>query len=185
MTTLAARSLLAAAFIATFALAGCAPAAPAPTGDGDTQAASPESPEGSSADCGIYAGQTDPELKLFTSAGIAAGPAEGQVFGDGTELSVTLSQAAIDAGLLPLFDLNSLSESGGPNLISSQTFDPTTGADGTYSTTSRPFGRDELVGTAMVMEVYAISEGTIDGAERYGIKLLLGNYCMTYGNDGS
>lgn len=182
MTSLNARAVLIAAFIATFSLAGCAPSTPAPTGDGDTSATSPE---GASADCGIYADQADPELRLFTSSAIAAGPAEGQVYGDGTELSITLSPEAIDAGLLPQFDLLNLSESGGPLLISSQIFDPTSGADGTFSTTNLLFGNDELVGTAVVAEVFAISAATVGDAEPYGDKLLLGNFCLTYANDGS
>ncbi len=182
MTSLTARPILIAAFIAVFSLAGCAPTTPTPSGDGDSSATNPEGP---SADCSVYAGQTDPELRLFTSSAIAAGPAEGQVYGDGTELSITLSQEAIDAGLLPQFELITLSESGGPVLISSLAFDPTTGSDGTYSTSLLEFGNDELVGTAVVAEVFAISAATVGDAEPYGDKLLLGNFCLTYANDGS
>lgn len=131
----------------------------------------------------MFTGQTDPELKLFTSSAIAAGPATGQVYGDGTELSITLSQEAINAGLLPQFELLTLSDTGDPLLISSLIFDPTTGGDGTYSTSSLEFGDDELVGTAIVVEFFAISDATVGDAERYGAKLLLGNYCLTYGND--
>lgn len=181
MISVALRPALIAAIAATLVLAGCAPTASTTT-EGDTQATSPEGP---SADCSIYEGQTDPELKLFTSSAIAAGPSEGQVYGDGTELSVTLSQEAIDAGLLPQFELITLSESGGPVLISSLAFDPTTGGDGTYSTNLLEFGNDELVGTAVIAEIFAISDATVGDAEPYGDKLLLGNYCITYANDGS
>ena len=37
----------------------------------------------------------------------------------------------------------------------------------------------------MVAEVFAISDATVGDAEPYGAKLLLGNYCITYANDGS
>ena len=180
MTTTSARALLAAATIAAFALAGCAPTAT--TDEGDAPAASAG---GSSADCSIFAGATDPELMLFTSSAIAAGPSEGQTYGDGTELSVTLSQEAIDAGLLPQFELLTVSDTGGPVLVASLAFDPTTGSDGTYSTALSEFGNDELVGTAVVAEIFAISAATVGDANPYGDKLLLGNYCMTYANDGS
>lgn len=182
MTSQALRPALIAAIAATLLLVGCAPTASGPTTEGDVAATSPEGP---SADCGIYASQTDPELKLFTSTAIAAGPAEGQVYGDGTELSITLSPEAIDAGLLPQFELITLSESGGPVSVSSLAFDPTTGSDGTYSTAMLEFGNDELVGTAVVAEIFAISDATVGDAEPYGDKLLLGNYCVTYANDGS
>lgn len=122
---------------------------------------------------------------LFTTSAIASGPAEGQVFGDGTKLSVTLSQEAIDAGLLPQVELITLSDTGGPVLVASLAFDPTTGGDGTYSTSLTEFGNDELVGTAIVAEIFAISDATVGDAQPYGDKLLLGNYCMTYANDGS
>jgi hypothetical protein len=182
MTSLAARPVLIVATLATLALAGCAPTAPtASSTDGDAPAASAEG----SADCSIYAGQTDPELMLFTTSAIAAGPSEGQVFGDGTTLSVTLSQEAIDAGLLPQVEVIALSPSGGPVTVSSLAFDPTTGGDGTYSTDVLEFGNDEIVGTAVVAEVFAISDATVGDAQQYGAKLLLGNYCMTYANDGS
>ena len=183
MTIPLARPVVIAALFATLALAGCAPTTPAATtGEDDSQATTPEGP---SADCSIYAGQTDPELALFTSSAIAAGPAEGQVYGDGTALSVTLSQEAIDAGLLPQVELITLSETGGPVLVSSLAFDPTTGGDGTYSTSLLEFGNDELVGTAVVGEIFAISDATVGDAKPYGDKLLLGNYCLTYANDGS
>jgi len=185
MTRLAPRAALIAAIASAFLLAGCAPATPpadtSSTGGADTTDSAPTT---SSAGCDKFAGQTDPELSLFTSSAIAAGPAEGQIYGDGTELSITLSQAAIDAGLLPQFELLTLSDTGEPVLISSLAFDPTTGGDGTYSTSTFEFGQDELVGTAMVAEFFAISTATIDGTVQYGDKLLLGNYCMTYGNDG-
>jgi hypothetical protein len=180
-------STLVAVITATLLLAGCAPVAPAsdppatdsPTAEGDSTDA------GSAADCSIYEGQTDPELMLFNSNAIEAGPGERQVFGDGTELSITLSQEAISAGLLPQFELITLSDTGGPVLISSLAFDPTTGGDGTYSTSTLEFGDDELVGTAIVAEFFAISDATVGDAQPYGDKLLLGNYCMTYANDGS
>lgn len=183
MTTPAARAVLAAAIIATFALAGCAPTAPATTtGESDAPDAAAG---GATADCSIFAGATDPELMLFTSSAIAAGPAEGQTYGDGTELSVTLSQEAIDAGLLPQVELLTVSDTGGPVTVASLAFDPTTGGDGTYSTALKEFGNDELVGTAVVAEIFAISGATVGDAKPYGDKLLLGNYCMTYANDGS
>ena len=180
--TSAARPLVLATLLATLALTGCAPTAPSASDDGDAAAPSEQS---SSADCGIFDGQTDPELTLFTSSAIAAGPAEGQVYGDGTELSVTLSQEAIDAGLLPQFELLTISESGGPVLLASLAFDPTTGGDGTYSTSLVEFGNDEYVGTAVVAEIFAISSVVVGDAQPYGNKLLLGNYCMTYANDAS
>ena len=182
MTSLVTRPALIAAIAASLLLAGCAPTTPAPAPEGEAPAPEAESTE---TDCSIYAGQTDPELMLFTSSALTAGPTEGQVFGDGTELSITLSQEAIDAGLLPQFELITLSETGGPVLVSSLTFDPTTGADGTYSTSLLEFGNDELVGTAVVAEVFAISGATVGDAQPYGDKLLLGNYCLTYANDGS
>jgi hypothetical protein len=162
-------------------LAGCAPTTPSaePGGSDGTDTGS------SAAGCAIYDGQTDPELKLFTTSALAAGPSEGQVYGDGTEFSVTLSQEAIDAGLLPQFELVKLTENGGPELVSSLAFDPTTGGDGTYSTSTFEFGNDELVGKSVVAEIFAISDATVGDAVPYGDKLLLGNYCITYGNDGS
>ena len=187
MTPLTARPVLVVAILAAFALAGCTPTTPAGT-TGDTTDegdSSSTGAAGSAADCSIFAGQTDPELMLFTTSAIASGPAEGQVFGDGTKLSVTLSQEAIDAGLLPQVEVITLSESGGPVTVSSLAFDPTTGGDGTFSTEVLEFGNDELVGTAVVAEVFAISDATVGDAQPYGDKLLLGNYCMTYANDGS
>lgn len=181
MTSLVTRPALIAAIAASLLLAGCAPTTPAPDVDG---APAPDA-ESTTADCSTYAGQTDPELMLFTSSALTAGPSEGQVYGDGTELSVTLSQEAIDAGLLPQIELLTVSETGGPVLISSLTFDPTTGANGTYSTSLLEFGNDELVGTAVVAEIFAISGDTVGDAQPYGDKLLLGNYCLTYANDGS
>ncbi|MBX3091429.1 MAG: hypothetical protein KF801_02860 [Cryobacterium sp.] len=162
-------------------LAGCAPAASdtAPGGN-------PGSPPGSGpADCSAFDGQSDPELMLFTSSAIAAGPEAGQKYGDGTELSITLSKEAMDAGLLPQFELIALGSDGAPVLVSSLAFDPTTGGDGTYSTSSLEFGNDTLVGKPIIAEIFAISDATMDGASAHGDKLLLGNYCMTYANDGS
>ena len=170
---------------AALLLAGCAPTAPADGGGTDTEEPPAADSGATGADCSIYASQTDPELKLFTTSALTAGPAKGQVYGDGTELSVTLSQEAIDAGLLPQVELISLSDTGGPVLVSSLAFDPTTGGDGTYSTSLLEFGNDELVGTAVVAEVFAISDATVGDAQPYGSKLLLGNYCITYTNDGS
>jgi len=138
-----------------------------------------------SGDCSAFAGQSDPALKLFTTDAITAGPKKGQKYGDGTELAITLSDSAIAAGLLPQFELNNLSDNGGPVGISSEAFDPTTGADGKYSTANKLFGKDELVGTAMVLQVFAIADTAIGTTEKYGDKVLLGNYCLTYANDGS
>lgn len=181
MTSLVTRTTLIAAVAASLLLVGCAPTTPAPAPDG---APAPDA-DTTSLDCSTYAGQTDPELKLFTSSALTAGPSEGQVYGDGTELSITLSQEAIDAGLLPQFELVTVSDTGGPVLISSLAFDPTTGTDGVYSTSLLEFGNDELVGTAVVAEIFAISGATVGDAQPYGDKLLLGNYCLTYANDGS
>ncbi|WP_309617255.1 hypothetical protein [Salinibacterium sp.] len=184
MNSLTTNRTLVAFITASLLLAGCAQVAPA-TEEGSAGSGSGSGSETLSTDCSIYEGQTDPELTLFTSNAVAAGPGNGQVFGDGTELSVTLSQEAIDAGLLPQFELITLSETGGPVVISSLAFDPTTGGDGTYSTSTLEFGNDELVGTAMIAEIFAISDATVGDTQPYGDKLLLGNYCMTYANDGS
>lgn len=162
-------------------LAGCTPVASNPGSQGGQGG----NVNGDAADCSTFAGQTDPELTLFTSTAVATGPKQGQVYGDGTEFSVTLSKEAIDAGLLPQFEIVALSKSGEPVLVSSLAFDPTTGGDGTYSTETLEFGNDELVGKAVVAEIFAISEASVGDAQRYGSKLLLGNYCITYGNDGS
>jgi hypothetical protein len=135
--------------------------------------------------CEAFAKQTDPALKLFTTDAITDGPKQGQKYGDGTELAITLSADAVAAGLLPQFELNNLSKNGGPVGISSEVFDPTSGAGGRYSTTSKLFGKDELVGTAMVMQVFAIADSPIGTTEKYGDKVLLGNYCLSYANDGS
>lgn len=163
-------------------LAGCAQTG-ATSGTDGTSGAKPGGSAG--ADCSVFAGQTDPELSLFTSSAITAGPSEGQKYGDGTEFSVTLSKEAMDAGLLPQFEILSLSPDKGPALVSSLAFDPTTGGDGTFSTKTLEFGNDELVGKAVVAEIFAISDAKIDGTQQYGNKLLLGNYCITYANDGS
>jgi hypothetical protein len=181
LATAATRSAFVVAVAATILLAGCAPTSPS-----GSSGENPDTGSGTGATgCDIYAGQTDPELMLFTTSALAAGPSAGQVYGDGTEFSVTLSQEAIDAGLLPQFEIVKLSENGGPELVSSLAFDPTTGGDGTYSTSTFEFGNDELVGTAVVAEIFAISDATVGDAVPYGNKLLLGNYCITYGNDGS
>jgi hypothetical protein len=167
-----------------FFIAGCAP-----TGAVSEDSGGDSGGDGSSASgvatCETYASSGDPELKLFTSTALSAGPSEGQVFGDGTELSVTLSEEAIAAGLLPQFELLRATDSGGPELISSLAFDPTTGGDGTFSTSIFEFGNDEWVGTPIVAQIFAISDQTVGDATTYGSKLLLGNYCMTYANDGS
>src|SRR4051812_35982689 len=113
---------------------------------------------GSKADCSAFDGQSDPALKLFTTDAITTGPKQGQKYGDGTKLSITLSPEAITAGLLPQFELNNASKNGGPVGISSEIFDPSSGTDGTYSTSNKLFGKDELVGTAMVMQVFAIAD---------------------------
>ncbi|MEO7348283.1 MAG: hypothetical protein ABIW32_00205 [Terrimesophilobacter sp.] len=163
-------------------LAGCAQT----TSSGESNGSSGGTPAGEAgADCSVFAGQTDPELALFTSSAITAGPSEGQKYGDGTEFSVTLSQEAMDAGLLPQFEILSFSRDKGSALVSSLAFDPTTGGDGTFSTKTLAFGKDELVGKAVVAEIFAISDAKIDGTQQYGDKLLLGNYCITYANDGS
>ncbi len=171
-----------AAVVATLLLAGCAPTVSDP-GPGGTPGTKPAGDAG--ADCSIFDGQTDPELILFTSSAITAGPQQGQKFGDGTTLSVTLSPEAQAAGLLPMLDLIALHPDGGPNLISSLAFDPTTGGDGTYSTKILNFGNDELVGTAIIAEIFAISDAPLEGTHQYGQNLLLGNYCITFANDGS
>ena len=175
------RSLFTVAVATSLLLAGCTPTASNPGSNGNPGAGN----GGGAADCGKFAGQTDPELTLFTSSAIAAGPAKGQVYGDGTEFSVTLSKEAMDAGLLPQFEIVDATEDGAPLLISSLAFDPTTGGDGTFSTVTLEFGHDELVGKAVVAEVFAISDATVGDARPYGSKLILGNYCITYGNDGS
>ena len=145
-------------------LAGCTPTGSSGPSQGGDSGGAPAS--GSAANCGAYEGQTDPELMLFTSSAIDAGPTQGQKYGDGTTLSVTLSQEAIAAGLLPQFEINTISSSGGPELVSSLIFDPTTGGDGTYSTSSLEFGHDDLVGTAVVAEIFAISDAKILEAQR-------------------
>jgi hypothetical protein len=155
-------------------LAGCAPTASAPGAD------KPAGSGGSGADCSAFAENSDPELKLFSSSAVAKGPTEGQKYGDGTELSITLSQEAIDAGLLPQFELLTVSDTGGPVQVAGLIFDPTSGADGTFTTTGEEFGNDELVGKAVVAEVFAVSDAKIDGAINYGQKLIIGNYCLTY-----
>lgn len=162
-------------------LVGCTTTASTGGNSGGT-AGGPKSDGG--ADCSLFASQTDPALKLFTTDAIASGPQQGQKYGDGTELAVTLSTDAIAAGLLPQFELNKLSDDG-PVSISSEIFDPTTGADGTYSTTNKLFGKDELVGKPMVLQVFAIADTAIGTTEKYGDKVLLGNYCLSYANDGS
>lgn len=174
------RVILSVAIAGTLLLAGCTP-----TTSGPTSGSSGTPSVGSASGCEVFKDQTDPELKLFTSSAISEGPAADQVYGDGTTFSVTLSKEAMDADLLPQFDIISLSSAGAPALVSSLAFDPTTGGDGTFSTSTLEFGNDELVGKAVIAEIYAISDGMLDGAQRYGQKLLLGNYCITYGNDGS
>lgn len=170
------------AIAASLLLAGCGSSTSdsGPDGDSGTTRA------GSAAKgCAVFKGQTDPELALFTSTAVVAGPKPGQKYGDGTTLSVTLSKEAMDAGLLPQFELISISPSGGPALVSSLAFDPTTGGDGVFSTKTLAFGKDELVGKPIVAEIFAISDATMSGAQKLGSKLLLGNYCLTYANDGS
>jgi hypothetical protein len=162
-------------------LVGCSTT---PSGDSGGSAGG-SNPGGAASDCSAFAGQTDPALKLFTTDAITSGPKQGQKYGDGTELAITLSSDAVAAGLLPQFELNNLSKNGGPVGISSEVFDPTSGADGRYSTTSKLFGKDELVGTAMVLQVFAIADTAIGTTEKYGNKVLLGNYCLSYANDGS
>lgn len=164
-------------------LAACTTTGTAGSSSGGSKAGSGS--ESGAADCSVFAGQTDPALKLFTTDAITSGPTKGQKYGDGTELAVTLSADAIAAGFLPQFELNNLSKSGGPVGISSEIFDPTTGSDGTFSTTNKLFGKDELVGTAMVLQVFTIADTAIGTTEKYGAKVLLGNYCLSYANDAS
>ncbi|MEO6115303.1 MAG: hypothetical protein ABIP33_02870 [Pseudolysinimonas sp.] len=164
-------------------LAACATTGTAQDSSGGSKAGAGSA--SGAADCSAFARQTDPALKLFTTDAIASGPTEGQKYGDGTELAITLSADAIAAGFLPEFELNNLSKSGEPVGISSEIFDPTTGSDGTYSTTNKLFGKDELVGTAMVLQVFTIADTAIGTTEKYGDKVLLGNYCLSYANDGS
>ena len=186
MKSVAQRSTFTAVVAVSLLLAGCAPTASTSGPAGNTGSGSGSgSGTSSAADCSIFDGQTDPELSLFTSSALSAGPAHAQVYGDGTEFSVTLSKEAIDAGLLPQFELISLSKDKGPALVSSLAFDPTTGGDGTFSTKTLAFGNDELVGKAIVAEIFAISDASVGDAKKYGSKLLLGNYCITLANDGS
>lgn len=170
-------------------LTGCAPSATDTSDAGGDSASGSTSGSGSGSgskktSCAAFAGQTDPALKLFTTDAITAGPTEGQTYGDGTELAITLSADAVTAGYLPQFELNR-ADGDAPVSISSEIFDPTSGDGGTYSTTNKLFGADELVKTAMVMQVFAISDTAIGSTEKYGDKVLLGNYCLTYANDGS
>ena len=161
-------------------LSGCA----AGTTDSDDSSGDSSSSTGSGSKkggCAAYAKLTDPALKLFTTDAITTGPTEGQKYGDGTKLAITLSSGAIDAGYLPQFELNR-ADGDAPVAISSEIFDPTTGDDGTYSTTNSLFGGDEFVGTAMVMQVFAIADTAIPTTEQYGDKVLLGNYCLSYAN---
>jgi hypothetical protein len=183
MLPLPSRLLAVPAVAITLLLGGCV----ASSTGGTTSDGAPASGSnaGSTADCSRFDGQTEPALKLFTTDLIASGPAEGQTYGDGTELSITLSDEAIAAGLLPQFELNTIDSQGQWVAISSLAFDPTTGGDGTYSTSTFEFGNDEYVGTAIVAQIFAISDVAVGNAETYGDKLLLGNYCLTYGNDGS
>lgn len=179
----AARPLIIPSVALVLLIAGCAPTVTDSSTGADT--GSSDTANSGALTCASYAGQTDPELELFTTSAITAGPSEGQVYGDGTEFSVTLSDEAIAAGYLPQFELISLSENGGPVLVSSLAFDPTTGGDGTYSTETLEFGNDELVGSAVVAEVFAIDDTAVGDTRLYGDKVLLGNYCITYANDGS
>ncbi len=167
-----------------FLIAGCAPTAGA-SGDSSGTDGDGSGTASGAVSCETYVASTDPETSLFTTTALAAGPAEGQVYGDGTELSVTLSEEAIAAGLLPQFELYRIFDTGGPELLASLAFDPTTGDDGTFSTSTLAFGKDELVGTAIVAQIFAIADQPVGDAEVYGSKVLLGNYCITYANDGS
>jgi len=169
--------------IATALLVGCSPLAN--SGGSESSGEGGGSVASGVATCEDYAASTDPSTTLFTTTALTAGPSADQIYGDGSEFSVTLSPEAIAAGLLPQFELYRLTDEGNPELVSSLAFDPTTGGDGTYSTSTFEFGNDELVGTAVVAQIFAISDQAVGDAEIFGDKLLLGNYCITYSNDGS
>jgi hypothetical protein len=181
VTTAATRAALIASVAATLLLAGCAPT----TSTGDTTATGSTDAAGGGASCAAFAAQTEPALKLMTSSAIAAGPAEGQKYGDGTEFSVTLSQEAIDAGYVPQFELNTLNKDGVWVQLSSLNFDPESGGDGRYYTSTLEFGNDEYVGTPVAAQIFAISDNPIGDTVQYGDKVILGTYCITYENDGS
>ncbi len=71
---------LIAALAASLLLAGCTPTATSvPSEDADAPARSPEGPP---VDCSVYAGQTDPELTLFSPSAVAKVPGEGQLYGE-------------------------------------------------------------------------------------------------------
>jgi hypothetical protein len=175
------RTALLSSVAAVLVLAGCSPTGSTPT----TAPANDGSTGGGGNTCATFAAQTDPALKLMTSSAIASGPSEGQKYGDGTEFSVTLSQEAIDAGYLPQFELNTLDDNGVWVQLSSLNFDPTTGADGTYSTSTLEFGNDEYAGTPVAAQIFAISDNPIGDTVQYGDKVILGTYCITYENDAS
>jgi hypothetical protein len=183
-----ARLAAASALAITLLLSGCAAGATTSSGDDDTSTSAETGSDdtGSTASgCAAYADETDPALALFTTSLITSGPSEGQTYGDGTELSVTLSDEAMAAGLLPQFELNALDGNGSWVQLASLIFDPTTGDDGTFSTSSLEFGNDDYVDKAVVAQIFAIHDGAVGDAETYGDKLLLGNYCLTYANDES
>ena len=186
MPTPIARLLSLSVLAGALLLTGCTPAATTDAGGSDSSSADDTGGSDSPATgCAAYAAESDPALALFTTALITNGPSEGQTYGDGTELSVTLSDEAIAADLLPQFELNALDGNGSWVQLASLIFDPTTGDDGTFSTSSLEFGNDDFVGKAVVAQIFAIHDGAVGDAETYGDKLLLGNYCLTYGNDES
>lgn len=185
MKSVGSRSLLTAAIVVSLLLAGCAPTATSSSSQGGSGSGGNGGNGGNGgADCSAYKNSVEPTLVLFSSSAIADGPTEGQVYGDGSTLSVTLSQEAIDLGVLPQAQVLNINEDGAPLWVSSIAFVPN--ADGTtYSTDLPEIGNDKLVGKAVVLNVIDISEAKIEGARQNGDSLILGNYCLTYANDGS
>jgi len=156
------------------------------TGTGVSQGGG--SDEGGTDDGGAAAGgcasldtSSEPKLALGVTDFVSAGPAEGQPYGDGTTFSVTLSEKGIASGYLPQFELYGQDESGAFVLLSSNIFDPDTGADGTYSTSNSEFGNDDYVGKAVIADVFAI-DPAISGSGGLGSEnyVVLASYCVTY-----
>lgn len=172
------------------ALAGCAPTAPGESGAGDANGSDTSGDTGTDTDTNADADATgcasldtsaEPKLALGETDLVSAGPAEGQPYGDGTPFSVTLSEAGIATGYLPMFELYGPTDTGDFTLLSSLAFDPDTGDDGTYSTAMNEFGNDEYVGEPVIATVFAI-DTAIEGSgglnsDNY---VVLANYCITY-----
>ena len=155
------------AIAAVAVLAACTTTTPSAGGDSSGSAGGGSSSAG---DCPTVAG-----FEYFSADIITTAPAEGQVFGDGTEITFEGP-----AELVPLYVLSYVDDAGEAVEVQNSAFDPSA-PKGTYTTVNNVFDSDAN-GKYGIFELQTIDDGSFsfdDDVSKNGDTVTLGRYCVS------